>query len=70
MLEFNELVQEIGNISFASRQGREVSFSNLREICRRFNKRCVVEAVFECDGTDQQLWESVNTYFQKLLKNS
>ena len=70
MLELNELIKERDKIMLASLEGEEVDFSKLREICRRFNERCVVEKVFECEGTDQQLWESVTTYFRKLLKKS
>ena len=70
MLEFNELIQETEKNILASREGVKVDFSGLREVCRRFNNRCVVEKVFECEGTDQQLWESVNTYFQRLLKRA
>ena len=70
MLEFNELIQERDKIMLTCLEGQEVDFSKLRDICRRYNKRCVVEKVFECDGTDQQLWESVTAYLNKLLKKS
>ena len=70
MLEFNELIQERNKIMLAYLNGKEVDYSQLRDVCRRFNNRCVVEKVFECEGTDEQLWESVITYFQKLLKKS
>lgn len=70
MLEFSELIQERDNIMLTHLEGGEADFSRLREICIRFNNRCVVEKVFECDGTDQQLWESVTAYLQRLLKKS
>ena len=68
MLEFGELIQESDRIMFAILADERVDYSRLRDICRRFNDRCVVVPVFKCDGTDKQLWDSVNTYFQKLLK--
>ena len=68
MLEINELVLEREKIILAFRKGEEVELSTLRDICNRFNERCVVKKVFECEGTDQQLWESVTTYFQRLLQ--
>ena len=70
MLELKELIEERDSIMLTTLAGGKVDFSKLRDICKRFNETCVVEKVFECDGTDQQLWESVNTYFKKLLKLS
>ena len=70
MLEFNELIQERDNIMLTYLDGKKADFSRLRDICMRFNNRCVVEKVFECEGTDEQLWESVTAYFQRLLKKS
>lgn len=70
MLEFKKLVEERDNIMLNSLSDEQADFSNLREICKRFNERCVVQPVFKTDGTDQELWESVNTYFAQLLKKS
>ena len=70
MLEFSELIQERDSILLTCLKGGEADFSRLREICIRFNTRCVAEKVFECDGTDQQLWESVIAFLQRLLKKS
>ena len=70
MFEFVQLVREFDNIISAYLEGVEVDFFRLRNICVDFNNRCVVESVFNTNGTDQQLWESVNTYFRMLLKKS
>ena len=71
MYEFQQLVEERDRILLASLEEERVEdYSKLRSICRKFNERCVTEDVFDVQGTDQQLWESVNTYFRKLLKKS
>lgn len=70
MLEFAELTKERDNIMLAYLNGQQADFSKLRKICEAFNDRCVAEKVFNTEGTDQQLWESVTTYFQQLLKKS
>lgn len=64
MLEIVELIKELD----AYLRGMPVNFSRLRGICRDFNCRCVKENIFNTNGTDEQLWESVTTYFPKLPK--
>lgn len=70
MHELNELILECDKVLLALRNDEKVDLSRLYEICDRFNKRCVVVKVFECDGTDQQLWDSVTAYLQRLLKKA
>ena len=70
MFEFVQLVRERDKIIASFQKREQVDFSGLRNICRDFNRRCVVESVFETDSTDQQLWESVINYFQKLREKS
>lgn len=70
MFEFAKLIEARDNIMLARLNGQQADFSELRKRCQDFNDRCVVEKVFEVDGTDEQLWESVITYLQKLLKRS
>ena len=70
MLELNELILECDKILLALQLDQKVDLSRLYDICDRFNKRCVVVKVFECEGTDQQLWDSVTAYLQRLLKRA
>ena len=70
MFELTQLIEERDKIMLACLNDLQADFSRLRKICHDFNDRCVAEKVFETDGTDQQLWESVTAYFQRLLKKS
>ena len=70
MFEFAKLIEARDNIMLARLNGQQADFSELRKICKDFNDRCVVEKVFNTEGTDQQLWQSVTAYFQRLLKKS
>lgn len=62
MFEILQLVKELD----AYLRGVPVNFTKLRKTCREFNS--VVKDAIKTDGTDEQLWESVTTYFPKLPK--
>lgn len=64
---FEALVAERDRIILSYLSGDFASFSNLREICKKYNKES--EEIFDVSGTDERLWRSVSTFFLELLKS-
>lgn len=65
-ITLEKLEQERDNIILATLTGQKVDFRNLREMCKEFQKNNDVN--FEIEGTDEELWSSVSTYFRDILK--
>lgn len=65
---FEALVAERDRIILSYLSGDFASFSNLREICKKYNQKSG-KNVFDVNGTDERLWRSVSTFFLELLKS-
>ena len=65
---FEALVAERDRIILSYLSGDFASFSNLRGICKKYNKESE-EEIFDVSGTDERLWMSVSTFFLELLKS-
>lgn len=68
MLSLEKLEKERDQIMLTSLAGGEVDFSRLRELCKEYQTE--VDYVFATTGTDEELWNSVITYFRDILKRT
>ena len=68
MLSLEKLEKERDQIMLDSFAGREGNFSRLRELCKEYQTE--VEYVFATTGTDEELWNSVITYFRDIFKKT
>ncbi len=59
------LEQERDKIMLRKLMGFTTDFSYLRKICKEFSSK--TDFIFETEGTDQELWDSVNKYFREIL---
>ncbi len=65
---FEELQDEKQRIVMAKLIGEPTDFSRLRQIARDFNEQN--DAGLVVNGSDQELWSSVTSYFRNLLRKS
>ena len=65
---FEALQDEKQRIVLAKLTGESTDFSRLRQIAREFNEQN--DAGLEVNGSDQELWGSVTSYFRNLLRQS
>ncbi len=68
MLSLEKLEKERDQIMLDSFAGRGENFSRLRELCKEYQTE--VEYVFATTGTDEELWNSVITYFRDIFKKT
>lgn len=65
---FEDLQDEKKRIVLAKLTGESIDFSRLRQVARDFNEQN--DAGLEVNGSDQELWNSVTSYFRNLLRQS
>ena len=65
---FEDLQDEKQRIVLAKLTGESIDFSRLRQVARDFNEQN--DAGLEANGSDQELWNSVTSYFRNLLRQS
>lgn len=65
---FEDLQDEKQWIVLAKLTGESIDFSRLRQVARDFNEQN--DAGLEVNGSDQELWNSVTSYFRNLLRQS
>lgn len=65
---FEALQDEKKRIVLAKLTGESTDFSRLRQIAREFNEQN--DAGLKVNGSDQELWSSVTSYFRNLLRQS
>lgn len=65
---FEDLQDEKQRIVLAKLTGESIDFSRQRQVARDFNEQN--DAGLEVNGSDQELWNSVTSYFRNLLRQS
>ena len=68
MINFEELEDARDEITKNSLNGKEVKFDRLRKICIKMNDEN--NENFNVQGSDGELWRSVNTFFRQLGKST
>lgn len=64
-MKIEALEEERDKIILSSMMELPIDFTNLRKICKEFS--LTTDFIFATEGTDEQLWDSVNSYFRMLL---
>lgn len=62
---FQELMQERDRIMIIKLMGDKVDMTRLRELAKKFSEMNNAKLII--DGTDQELWRSVTSFFRDML---